>query len=91
MKEFFDISLYIALVLLAMTAFLILYRLVAGPSIADRVVAFDVLTCVVIGMLAVFAIRTDNYRYVDVVLTMSFVVFLGAIAFSYYLRKQDGQ
>jgi multicomponent Na+:H+ antiporter subunit F len=88
MKEFFDISLYVALVLLVMTAFLVLYRLIIGPSLADRVTAFDVITCVVIGMLGVFAIRTDNYRYIDVVLTMSFVVFLGAIAFSYYLRKQ---
>jgi multicomponent Na+:H+ antiporter subunit F len=88
MKEFYDISLYIALVFLAMTAFLVLYRLVIGPSIADRVTAFDVLTCVVIGMLGIFAIRTNNYRYIDVVLTMSFVVFLGAIAFSFYLRKQ---
>lgn len=91
MKEIFDISLYIAIVLLAMAAFLVLYRLVIGPSIADRVTAFDVLTCVVIGMLSVFAVRTNNYRYIDVVLTMSFVVFLGAIAFSYYLRKQGRQ
>jgi multicomponent Na+:H+ antiporter subunit F len=88
MDQFFDISLYVALVLLVMTGFLVLYRLIMGPSIADRVTAFDVLTCIVIGMLGVFAIRTHNHRYIDVVLTMSFVVFLGAIAFSYYIRKQ---
>lgn len=90
MDNFINISLYAALVLLGLTSFLILYRLVIGPSIADRVTAFDVLTCVVIGMLAVFAVRTGNYLYIDVVLVMSFVVFLGAIAFSYYLKKRRG-
>jgi multicomponent Na+:H+ antiporter subunit F len=88
MKELFDMALLIALVLLVLTTFMVLYRLIIGPSLADRVTAFDVLTCVVIGMFGVFSIRTDNFRYIDVVLTMSFVVFLGAIAFSYYLRKQ---
>ncbi len=88
MKEVFDISLVIALALLVMTCFLVLYRLIIGPSLADRVTAFDVITCVVIGMFGVFAIRTNNFFYIDVVLTMGFVVFLGAIAFSYYLRKQ---
>jgi multisubunit Na+/H+ antiporter MnhF subunit len=42
-------------------------------------------------MLSVFAIRTDNYRYFDVVLVMSFVVFLGAIGLSYYIRKNKGR
>ncbi len=88
MENFIEISLYVAVVILALIALIVMYRLVAGPSIADRVTAFDVLTCVVIGMLSVFAIRTDNYLYIDVVLIMSFVVFMGAIAFAYYLKKR---
>ncbi len=88
MENFIELSLYIAVVLLVLIAGIVMYRLVAGPSIADRVTAFDVLTCVVIGMLSVFAIRWNNYLYIDVVLTMSFVVFMGAIAFAYYLRKR---
>lgn len=81
-------SLLVALVVLMTTAGLVMVRLVRGPSIADRVTAFDALTCVVVGMLVVFAVRTDNYRYIDVVLVMSLVVFLGAIGFAHYLRKQ---
>jgi multicomponent Na+:H+ antiporter subunit F len=66
----------------------VLYRLVRGPSIADRVAAFDVLNCIVIGILGVFAIRTESIYYIDVVLTMSFVVFLGTVAFAFYLSKK---
>ena len=88
MENFIEISLYIAVVLLVLIAGIVMYRLVIGPSIADRVTAFDVLTCVVIGMLSVFAIRTNTYLYIDVILTMSFVVFMGAIAFGYYIKKR---
>lgn len=88
MGAFIDISIYIALVLLILISGPIMYRLVIGPSIADRVTAFDVLTSVVIGMLAVFAISTGNHLYIDVILIMSLVVFLGAIAFAYYLKKR---
>lgn len=83
----YDTTLVAALVALMAVAGLVMVRLVRGPSIADRATAFDVFTCVVIGMLSVFAIRTDNYRYFDVVLVMSFVVFMGAIGLAYYIRK----
>jgi len=87
----YDTSLMAAMVALMVIAGLVMVRLVMGPSIADRATAFDVFTTVVIGMIAVFAIRTSNYRYFDVVLVMSFVVFLGTIGLSYYLRKNNDQ
>jgi multicomponent Na+:H+ antiporter subunit F len=87
----YDTTLVVALVVLMLIAGLVMVRLVMGPSIADRATAFDVFTTVVIGMIAVFAIRTSNYRYFDVVLVMSFVVFLGTIGLSYYMRKNKGQ
>lgn len=90
-EALYDTTLVVALVALMLIAGLVMVRLVMGPSIADRATAFDVFTTVVIGMIAVFAIRTSNYRYFDVVLVMSFVVFLGTIGLSYYMRKNKGQ
>ncbi len=90
-EALYDSSLVVALVALMVIAGLVMVRLVMGPSIADRATAFDVFTTVVIGMIAVFAIRTSNYRYFDVVLVMSFVVFLGTIGLSYYMRKNKDQ
>jgi len=87
----YDTTLVIAMVALMLIAGLVMVRLVMGPSIADRATAFDVFTTVVIGMISVFAIRTSNYRYFDVVLVMSFVVFLGTIGLSYYMRKNKDE
>lgn len=78
---------YISLIILILATAPIMYRLLKGPSIADRVAAFDVLTCTVIGMIGIFSVNTNNTTYIDVILTMSFVVFLGAIAFAHYLGK----
>ena len=88
MDPFIEISIHIALGILILTTGLVLYRLVIGPSIADRVTAFDVLTCVTIGLLSVFAIMSDNILYIDVIFVLAFVAFFGAIAFSYYLKKR---
>ncbi|MBI2271431.1 MAG: cation:proton antiporter [Bacteroidetes bacterium] len=81
-------AIIISLILSILATAPIMYRLLKGPSIADRVAAFDVLTCTVMGMIGILSIKTDNTVYIDVVLTMSFVVFLGAIAFAYYMEKR---
>ena len=91
MEGFIQISIQLALGILIITSGLVMYRLVIGPSIADRVTAYDVLTCITIGVLAVFAIMSDKELYIDVIFTLSFVAFLGAIAFSYYLKKRKKQ
>ena len=88
MEAFFNISLQIALIILILTSGLVMFRLVIGPSIADRVTAFDVLTCITIGIVAVYAIISGKELFIDVVFVLSFVAFLGAIAFSYYLKKR---
>ena len=88
MEAFFNIAMQTALVSLIISSGLVLYRLVSGPSIADRVTAFDVLTCVTIGVVSVYAIVSENDIFIDVVFILAFVAFLGAIAFSYYIKKR---
>mgnify|MGYP001173880868 CR=1 FL=1 len=88
MEGTIEIVMKLALGILMLTSFLVMYRLVVGPSVADRVTAFDVLTCITIGILSVFAILSDNDMYIDIIFTLSFVAFLGAIAFSFYLKKR---
>ena len=89
MEAFINISLQAALIILILTAGLVLYRLVVGPSIADRVTAFDVVTCITIGVVAIYAIVSENELFIDVIFVLSFVAFLGAIGFSYYLKRRN--
>lgn len=67
-----------------LTAF---FRLVRGPSLPDRVVAFDLLATVGIGILTVHAIETSQPVYVDDTIVLALVSFLGTIGFANFLRR----
>ncbi len=73
---------------LAGAAFLLaLWRFFSGPTAADRVVAFDVLTIIsVIGIILVALVEGRNI-YLDVALVYAFLSFLGVIAVARYLER----
>lgn len=62
------------------------YRLLIGPSLADRVVAMDLVSALAISIIAFFAIVTDEAVLLDVVAVVALTSFLGTIAFAYYIE-----
>jgi len=63
-----------------------LYRLVRGPSLADRIVALDgLLTIIVTGVLAWSAYRRDA-TYLTVGVVVALVAFLGTSAFARFVE-----
>jgi multicomponent Na+:H+ antiporter subunit F len=62
------------------------YRLLLGPSLADRVVAMDLITSLAVGVIALFAIATDTALLLDVIAVVALTSFLGTIAFAYYIE-----
>lgn len=73
---------------LAGTAFLMaLYRFLKGPSAADRVVAFDVLTIIGITGIVLVAFLEGRGIYLDVALVYALLSFLGVIAVARYLER----
>lgn len=66
---------------------LTMVRLVRGPSLPDRVVALDLLTILGLGMLALYAMATENAAYLDVGIVLTLVTFLATISFAYYIEK----
>jgi multicomponent Na+:H+ antiporter subunit F len=78
----------ILLVFSSLVAVLVMafYRLLLGPSLADRVVALDLVAAVTIGINAFFAVTTDEVVLLDVVAVVALTSFLGTIAFAYYIE-----
>jgi multicomponent Na+:H+ antiporter subunit F len=79
----FSITAALAMLLFAMA--LIAIRVVIGPTLGDRALALDQLVAVVIGFIAVFAIRTGFGLYIDIALALGLVGFLTTAAFARYL------
>jgi multicomponent Na+:H+ antiporter subunit F len=74
--------------ILAGTALLMaLYRFIKGPSSADRVVAFDVMTIIGISGIVLVAFLEGRGIYLDVALVYALLSFLGVIAVARYLER----
>jgi multicomponent Na+:H+ antiporter subunit F len=72
---------------LIVALFLTFIRLVRGPSLPDRVVALDLCGTVVVGIIAVYAILTEQRALLDVAIGLALVAFLGTVAFARYVEK----
>ena len=81
-QTFLDIATTIGLGALLVAFALTVYRLLQGPSFADRVVALDMLMLIGIGFITIMAVVTEAYNYVDVAIAMALVGFLATVAFA---------
>jgi multicomponent Na+:H+ antiporter subunit F len=86
--SWYDLILMIALILLSFSIVLVFIRIVLGPTLPDRVISFDLIGTITIGMIAIYSITTGVESYMDAAIILSLVMFLGAIAFAYYLKKK---
>ncbi len=79
--ELIDIFLYIITGL----SFFCLFRIVRGPTIADRMVAIDIFGILVVGICAVFTIKTGRGFIIDIGLAWMILSFIGTLALAKYL------
>lgn len=78
----------ICLVVLAFGALLCVGKIVRGDSVADRVLALDTLLVVVAVGVAVNAARTGNGVYLDVLLVVALVAFIGTTAVGRFIERR---
>ncbi len=81
----------VALVLLAIAIAIAFARLARGPSLADRVVALDVIAATIVAAAVLFAIRTGLAVFVDVALAIALVMFLGTVALAHAIESGGGK
>ncbi len=74
--------------MLSVALFLAFYRLVRGPSLPDRVVALDLIAAIMVGMIAVYTIDTDQRVMLDAAIVVALITFLGTVAFAQYLERR---
>ena len=82
-----DMLVLAAASLVGVAFLLALYRFFKGPSPADRVVAFDVLTIVATTGIVLVAFAAGRGIYLDVALIYALLSFLGVIAVARYLER----
>lgn len=77
-----------AFVLIGLGAVLALWRLVTGPSIADRVVASDLVLTFLVMAAGVLSVRSGEGAYLEVMLVVAVVGFLGTAMVSRFIERR---
>ncbi|MBE0569474.1 MAG: cation:proton antiporter [Deltaproteobacteria bacterium] len=78
----------LSLGMLCLAMFLVLARLLRGPSLADRVVALDLLALLAVGMIVAYDILTQQPILLRSAIILALLSFLGTVAFGYYIGKE---
>lgn len=73
--------------LIGLAFLLALWRFLKGPTLADRVVAFDGLTIIAVSGIVLVAFLEGRGLYLDVALIYALLSFLGVIAVARYLER----
>ena len=82
---------YIALCMMGVAILLAAVRLIRGPSLPDRVIALDLISILVAGTTAIYAIASGQAVFLDVATILALISFLGTVAFARYIEKQVSQ
>lgn len=62
-------------------------RIALGPTLADRVVALDVLNILAVAYCALLAIASGQPVYLDAAIALALVAFLVSVAFARFIEK----
>jgi multicomponent K+:H+ antiporter subunit F len=88
------LNLLFAVLPVAMAAFALAlalnaWRLLKGPSLADRILALDTLSINALALLVLLGIQRDTQLYFEAALVIALLGFVGTVVLSKYLLRGD--
>ncbi len=88
-ESFLHLAGQAAMVMLMAGMAMLIYRLVRGPTAADRVIALDLLSVLVVAFLVILSLHTRNTTYLDVAIAYACIAFLGTIALVRFIDRSS--
>lgn len=77
----------ISLALFMLANALLLFRVVIGPSMPDRAIALDTIGVNLISSIALVSILLNTKAFLEAILILGILAFIGTIAFSKYIER----
>jgi len=74
-------------IVIAMIGFI--YRAIIGPTIPDRVIALDAIGINLAALTALISILLNTNAFLEVILVIGILAFIGTVAFSKFLEKGE--
>nr|WGD99861.1 Na(+)/H(+) antiporter subunit F1 [Bacillus velezensis] len=85
----FTFILQLSLGIMAVSTLLYVIRVIKGPTVPDRVVALDGIGINLIAMTALVSILLNTSAFLDIILSLGILSFIGTIAFAKFLEKGE--
>jgi multicomponent Na+:H+ antiporter subunit F len=85
--EFLAWSVDAAFVMVVLAVAVGFVRLARGPTLADRVVALDMMTVIIVAFCGLYAILADEAAFLDVAIVMALVGFLATVALARFAER----
>ncbi|MCG1021819.1 Na(+)/H(+) antiporter subunit F1 [Sutcliffiella horikoshii] len=79
----------ISLFIISVSTLGLVYRVIKGPSIPDRVMALDSIGINLIAITAITSIILRTDAFLEVILLIGVIAFVGTVAFSKFLQKGE--
>ncbi|WP_019536354.1 Na(+)/H(+) antiporter subunit F1 [Paenibacillus ginsengihumi] len=79
--------LLLSLALIALAVAGCVYRLLIGPSVSDRIAALDMIGVLLLSMIAIIGMLLKTYAYLDIILVIGILTFIGTTAFARYIER----
>lgn len=82
-----EVVIHVTLGLMALALVMSFVRVVKGPSLPDRVMALELFSIIIVGIIGVHAIHTDVSSFLDVAIVLALMSFLATVAFARFLER----
>lgn len=82
-----DKILYLSVLITLLSVAITLVRFVKGPSVLDRIVAFDTASIIAISLIAILAHMLGRFIYIDVALVYGLLSFIGVLVVARYYER----
>ncbi|HBF87228.1 MAG TPA: cation:proton antiporter [Bacteroidales bacterium] len=82
-----DFIIYVAVAILLIAMFLNMLRFIKGPTLVDKIIAFDVLSISGLVLIGILAILSNRMIYIDVAIVYGLLSFMGVIVVAKYIQK----
>lgn len=80
---------WVSLLIVSISFAGLLFRLVKGPTVADRVVALDASGVTLVSTVALLSLIFETEFFLEVILLMSILSFIGTTAFAKFLERGE--
>lgn len=84
---FFGVSLELAMLAIIIALLAAAYRLLVGPTLADRVIALDLVSMLLVVFLVVFKFISGINAYMYAGIALALIAFLATVAFAHFIER----